>query len=63
MENNLNDQYNFFIFDLGTAETEVLHQHLFDDVIQSAISGGGTSLTQMSFAHFFYSGATVDYIS
>ena len=58
--NNLNDNI-VFIFDLGTAgDGSATSTYLFDDVIQSAVSGGGTSLTQMSLPVTFDS-ATVDY--
>ncbi|SEA13019.1 gliding motility-associated C-terminal domain-containing protein [Flavobacterium gillisiae] len=58
--NNLNDNI-IFIFDLGTAgDGSATSTYLFDDVIQSAVSGGGTSLTQMSLPLTFDS-ATVDY--
>jgi hypothetical protein len=57
--NNLNDNI-VFIFDLGTAgDGSATSTYLFDDVIQSAVSGG-TSLTQMSLPVTFDS-ATVDY--
>jgi hypothetical protein len=39
--NNLNDNI-VFIFDLGTAgDGSATSTYLFDDVIQSAVSGGG----------------------
>jgi hypothetical protein len=55
--NNLNDNI-VFIFDLGTAGDGSATSYLFDDVIQSAVSGRN-SLTQMSLPVTFDS-ATVD---